>query len=114
MARLASWAESGLSSGTVPLVSVLATLCFLLVVAGGATWYRYRLRRRTRAGLPFWSIELREDKPAPAADYQNLEAASSKLVVQDEEATRLDKCSPVPTQRPCVGPEVCPNGAPCQ
>ncbi|KAH7983839.1 hypothetical protein HPB52_014687 [Rhipicephalus sanguineus] len=54
------------------------------------------------------------DKPAPSADYQNLEAASSKLVVQDEEAARLDKCSPVPPQRPCTGPEVCPNGGLCQ
>lgn len=110
--------ERGLTSGAVALVSVLATLCFLLVVAGGATWYRYRLRRRSRAGLPFWSIELSEDKPAPAADYQHLEAASSKLVVQDEEAAQLDKCSPVPPQRPCTGgtPEVsqCPNGGLCQ
>lgn len=88
--------EGGLASGAVPLLSVLVTLCFLLVVAGVATWYRYRLRRRSRAGLPFWSIELREEKPAPAADYQQLEAASNRLVVQDEDAPRSDSHTPPP------------------
>ncbi|CAN7949657.1 unnamed protein product, partial [Ixodes hexagonus] len=84
--------ESALAAGAVPLVAVLATLCFLLAVTGAVTWYRCRLRKRSRAGLPFWSIELREDKTAPGQDcpYQHLEAASSRVVVQgacDEEAS---------------------------
>lgn len=84
--------ESALAAGAVPLVAVLATLCFLLAVTGAVTWYRCRLRKRTRAGLPFWSIELREDKSGQVADcpYQHLDAASSRVVVQsagDEDAS---------------------------
>lgn len=84
--------ESALAAGAVPLVAVLATLFFLLAVTGAITWYRCRLRKRTRAGLPFWSIELREDKSGQGPDcpYQHLDAATSRVVVQghsDEDAS---------------------------
>ncbi|CAN7991466.1 unnamed protein product, partial [Ixodes pacificus] len=89
---LAEPAQSALAAGAVPLVAVLATLFFLLAVTGAVTWYRCRLRKRTRAGLPFWSIELREDKSGQGPDcpYQHLDAASSCVVVQghsDEDAS---------------------------
>lgn len=83
----------------MPLVSVLATLCFLLAVAGAATWYRYRLRQRSRAGLPFWSIELQEDKAGASSGqdcpYQHLNAASSNVVVQT--CAEGYEASPTPT-----------------
>ncbi|XP_076343397.1 uncharacterized protein LOC143243535 isoform X3 [Tachypleus tridentatus] len=81
-----------ISDGTVPLIAVVATLGVILLVAASATCYRYWSHRRNRPRLPFWSIELREEKINFSSEckYQHLDAATNKVV----QATLSDDVEP--------------------
>ncbi|XP_022247897.1 multiple epidermal growth factor-like domains protein 9 isoform X2 [Limulus polyphemus] len=71
-----------IADGTVPLIAVVVTLGVILLVAASATCYRYWSHRRSRPRLPFWSIELREEKLNLSSEcqYQHLDAATNKVV----------------------------------
>lgn len=64
--------------GTVAIVAVVISLAFIACVAGGITCYRNRLQARNQ--VPFWSIELAEDKVSlnTGSDYQRLEGSSKQ------------------------------------
>ncbi|XP_023235086.1 uncharacterized protein LOC111634522 isoform X1 [Centruroides sculpturatus] len=88
--------DQSLNDGTIPLVAVVVTLAVLLVVAASATCYRYWSQRRTRLRLPFWSIELREDKMnlSSGCHYQQLDAATSRVVQAQCDDMEGDNNSP--------------------
>ncbi|XP_076353896.1 uncharacterized protein LOC143248885 isoform X2 [Tachypleus tridentatus] len=71
-----------IADGTIPLIAVIVTLGVILLVAGSATCYRYWSYRRSRPRLPFWSVELREEKLNLSSEYQyeHLDAATSKVI----------------------------------
>ncbi|XP_022255603.1 multiple epidermal growth factor-like domains protein 9 [Limulus polyphemus] len=81
-----------IADGTIPLIAVIVTLGVILLVAGTATCYRYWSYRRSRPRLPFWSIELREEKLNLSSEYQyqHLDAATSK----DIQAITTDDVEP--------------------
>lgn len=64
--------------GTVAIVAVVISLAFIACVAFGITCYRNRLQAHNQ--VPFWSIELAEDKVSlnTGSDYQRLEGSSKQ------------------------------------
>ncbi|XP_076347481.1 uncharacterized protein LOC143245238 isoform X1 [Tachypleus tridentatus] len=85
-----------IADGTVPLIAVVVTLGVILLVAGSATCYRYWSHRRSRPRLPFWSIELREEKLNLSSEcqYQHLDAATNKVVQATADDVEPDNSLP--------------------
>ncbi|GFT16693.1 laminin EGF-like domain-containing protein [Trichonephila clavipes] len=74
--------DRSIADGTLPLIAVIVTLGVLLLVAAMATCYRYWDYRRHQPRIPFWSIELQDEKTDlhSHCQYQHLDAATSKTV----------------------------------
>lgn len=74
--------ERSIADGTLPLIAVVVTLGILLLVAAMATCYRYWNYRRHQPRIPFWNIELQDDKSDlhSHCQYQHLDAASNKVI----------------------------------
>lgn len=75
-------ADRGIADGTLPLIAVVVTLGVLLLVAALATCYRYWDYRRHQPRIPFWSIELQDEKTDlhSHCQYQHLDAATNRAV----------------------------------
>lgn len=76
------FADRGIADGTLPLIAVVVTLGVLLLVAAMATCYRYWDYRRRQPRIPFWSIELQDEKTDlhSHCQYQHLDAATNRAV----------------------------------
>ncbi|KAF8770332.1 Multiple epidermal growth factor-like domain protein [Argiope bruennichi] len=77
-----SKSDRSIADGTLPLIAVIVTLGVLLLVAAMATCYRYWDYRRHQPRIPFWSIELQDEKTDlhSHCQYQHLDAATNKTV----------------------------------
>lgn len=75
--------DRAIADGTLPLIAVVVTLGVLLLVAAMATCYRYWAYRRHQPRVPFWSIELQDDKSdlRGHCQYQHLDAATNRAVM---------------------------------
>ncbi|XP_071042813.1 uncharacterized protein [Parasteatoda tepidariorum] len=81
--------DRSIADGTLPLIAVVVTLGVLLLVAAMATCYRYWDYRRHQPRIPFWSIELQDEKTDlhSHCQYQHLDAATNKAVTVNEPVT---------------------------
>ncbi|XP_054720133.1 uncharacterized protein LOC129229783 [Uloborus diversus] len=81
--------DRSIADGTLPLIAVIVTLGVLLLVAAMATCYRYWDHRRHQPRIPFWSIELQDEKTDlhSHCQYQHLDAATNRAVSREEGTT---------------------------